>query len=77
MSQDTTPPNSGDFDESELIQSGSPDGKILHLSEDDSDFIIELLNVIIERLEGIEAALRHWKPQGAEDSGRNLGTGPL
>ncbi len=37
------------------------DSKILHLGQDDSDFILELLNQIIERLDGIESVLSQMK----------------
>ena len=50
-----------DFDEPEPIQSGHPGGKVLQLGEDDSDFILELLNQIIERLDGIESVLSQMK----------------
>jgi hypothetical protein len=45
-------------DESAGFQSGHPDGKILHLNEDDNDFILELLNVVIDRLSALEIVVQ-------------------
>ena len=52
---------SPDFDEPDPIQSGHPGGKVLQLGEDDSDFILELLNQIIERLHDIGSVLSQMK----------------
>lgn len=45
-------------EEPETVQSGDPDGKVLHLSEDDNDFILEILNVIVERLNALETVVQ-------------------
>jgi hypothetical protein len=67
MTQENTPQ---EFDATETLQSGHPDGKVLHLDDEDSDFIIELLNAIIDRLDGIEFVLSQLKEPVAESSGR-------
>jgi hypothetical protein len=52
MNTNTEPDTSEEFD---TFQSGHPDGKILHLDEDDNDFILELFDLVIERLTALEA----------------------
>ena len=72
MTQENTPP---DVDASEHIQSGHPDGKTLHLDEEDNDFIIELLNEVIDRLDSIEAVLSEMKNGVSDASGRSKDAG--
>jgi hypothetical protein len=45
-------------EEPETVQSGDPDGKVLHLNEDDNDFILDILDVVIERLSALETAVQ-------------------
>lgn len=73
MTQESAPP---ELAASDTFQSGHPDGKILHLDEEDSDFIIELLNAIIDRLDGIESVLSQLKEQvsGSADRIKDAGT---
>lgn len=40
---------------SEFLQSGAADVSILHLNEDDNDFLIELINGVIDRLDQLDA----------------------
>ena len=46
-------------EEPEILQSGTSDGKVLHLSEDDNDFILDVLDMVIERLSALEAVVQH------------------
>jgi hypothetical protein len=47
-----------DSEEPETVQSGDPDGKVLHLNEDDNDFILDILDVVIERLSTLETVVQ-------------------
>ena len=50
-------PSSSD-EEPEILKSGTSDGKVLHLSEDDNDFILDVLDMVIERLSALEVVVQ-------------------
>jgi|JI9StandDraft_2_1071091.scaffolds.fasta_scaffold260899_1 hypothetical protein len=45
-------------EEPEILLSGTSDGKVLHLSEDDNDFILDVLDMVIERLSALEVVVQ-------------------
>ena len=55
MREADTSPND---EEPEILQSGTSGGKVLHLSEDDNDFILDVLDMVIERLSALEAVVQ-------------------
>lgn len=44
-------------DDAEPTQSGSPDGYTLHLDEEDNDFLIDLINEVIDRLDELTTSV--------------------
>jgi hypothetical protein len=69
------PESTEPVDDSEPIQSGSPDGFILHCSEEDNDFLIDLINEVIDRLDGLTASVDRLSGKRSEDKDQRSSPG--